>query len=185
MKFVKFEFKDLKKFLFAFLISLSFFSAFSLPDGFSKIHLGMSVDSLKDALKSDHQFGYRGDRDVSLSPNDGQVLIETDATREPFSFLDHCYFQFSGDKLYIITINLNPSKIDHYSVLTKLIEKYGNPDEIKPDKSLWKDDSVIFSLERPLTLKYVDARTFSDKQDKSDIDKTAGEKALENFLDEL
>lgn len=175
----------MKKFLFSFLILIFCLPVFSLPDGFSKIHLGMSVDSLKDALKSDHQFGYKGDRDVSLSPNDGQILIETDASREPFSFLDHCYFQFADEKLYIITINLNPSKVDHYSVLTKLIEKYGNPDEIKPDKSTWKDDSVIMSLERPLTLKYVDAKTFNDKQDKSNIDKTAGEKALEDFLDEL
>ncbi len=175
----------MKKFLFALLILLSFFPIFSLPDGFSEIHLGMKVDELKDALKKDHQFGYRGDRDVSLSPNDGQILIETDAENEPFSFLERCYFQFADEKLYIITINLKDSKIDHYSVLTKLIEKYGNPDEIKPDKSTWKDDSVIMSLERPLTLKYVDAKAFNERQDKANIDKTAGEKALEDFLDEL
>lgn len=175
----------MKKFLFAFLILLAFFPVFSLPDGFSKIHLGMDVDSLKAALKKDRQFGYRGDRDVSLSPGDGQVLVETDAGDEPFSFLGRCYFQFADEKLYIITVNLKDSKIDHYTVLSRLIEKYGNPDEIKPDKSTWKDGSVIMSLERPLTLKYVDAKLFNERQDKANIEKTAGEKALEDFLDEL
>lgn len=175
----------MKKFVFAFLFLIFISPVFSLPDGFSEIHLGMSVVELKDALKKDYQFGYRGDRDVSLSPQDGQVLIETDAENEPFSFLGRCYFQFADEKLYIITINLKNTKIDHYSVLSKLIEKYGNPDEIKPDKSTWKDDSVIMSLERPLTLKYVDAKVFNERQNKSNIDRTASEKALEDFLDEL
>ena len=175
----------MKKILFAFLILLSFFPLFSLPAGFSKIHLGMGLDELKTALKKDPQFGYRGDRDVSLSPNDGQILIETDAENDSFSFLERCYFQFADGKLYIITINLKNSKIDHYTVLSKLIEKYGNPDEIKPDKSTWKDSSVIMSLERPLTLKYVDSRMFNERQGRAAVEKTAGEKALEDFLDEL
>ncbi|MDY2843654.1 MAG: hypothetical protein SOT81_06680 [Treponema sp.] len=175
----------MKKFLFAFLLFVSLLPAFSLPNGFSKIQLGMSVDELKDALKKDHQFGYRGDRDVSLSPQSGQTLIETDATYEPFSFLDRCYFQFNNEKLYIITINLKETKIDHYSILSKLIEKYGNPDEINPNKSTWKDDSVIMSLERPLTLKYVDAKAFNENLDKSNVRETAGEKAREDFLNEL
>lgn len=175
----------MKKFLFVFLAFLSVTKFFALPDGFSKVHLGMSVDELKSALEKDHQFGYRGDRDVSMSPSDSQILIETDAAYEPYSFLGRCYFQFADEKLYIITINLKDTKIDHYSLLSKLIEKYGNPSEIKPEKSTWKDDSVIMSLERPLTLKYVDAKAFNDRQEKSNIDKTAGEKALEDFLDEL
>lgn len=162
------------------------FSLGALPDGFSSARLGMELDELKDALKNDHQFGYRGDRDVSLSPSDGQALIETDTLRTaPYSFLERCWFQFADGKLYIITLNLNSSKIDYYSIFSALCEKYGNPDEISPQKSVWKDDSVIFSLEKPLTLKYIDAQTFDSKRNSSNVMKAASETAREQFLDSL
>ena len=168
--------------VFAFFLILPIFS---LPNGYSSAKLGMSLDSLKDALKKDHQFGYRGDRDVSLSPSDGQTLIETDGSQFGFSFLARCWFQFADDKLYIITLNLDRSKIDHYSVFSKLCEKYGNPSELSPQKSVWKDDNVILSLEKPLTLKYVDAKAFNDKKDSSNVEKTTAEKAKDDFLESL
>ncbi|WP_407425111.1 hypothetical protein [Treponema sp.] len=161
------------------------FLAFSLPNGYSAAKLGMSVDSLKEALKKDHQFGYRGDRDVSLSPSDGQFIIETDATQSGYSFLERCWFQFADEKLYIITLNLDRSKIDHYSIFSKLCEKYGNPDELSPKKSVWKDGNVIMSLEKPLTLKYVDAKVFDSKKDSSNVQKTTAENARDEFLDSL
>ncbi len=175
----------MKKLLVAFLLICTIFSASALPSGFAKVQLGMSVDELKDALKKDHQFGYRGDRDVSLSPTDGETLIETDATYEPFSFLERCWFQFSEEKLYIITINLDQSKVDHYSVFSELCKKYGNPVEISPKKSVWRDDSVIMSLEKPLALKYVDAKAYEKKTESSNVQKTTAEQAKEHFLDSL
>ena len=179
----------MKKIFFA--IFVAFFTiflsvpAFSLPNGYSGAKLGMDIDSLKDALKKDHQFGYRGDRDVSLSPSDGQFIIETDGSQFGFSFLERCWFQFADEKLYIITINLDRSKIDHYSVFSKLCEKYGNPDELSPQKSVWRDGSVIMSLEKPLTLKYVDAKAFDSKKNSSNVQKTTGENARDEFLDSL
>lgn len=158
---------------------------FSLPNGYSTARLGMDIDSLKEALKKDHQFGYRGDRDVSLSPSDGQFLIETDGSQFGFSFFERCWFQFANDKLYIITLNLDRSKIDHYSVFSKLCEKYGNPEELSPKKSVWRDGNVILSLEKPLTLKYTDAKAFDSKKDSSNVEKTTAEKARDNFLDSL
>ena len=175
----------MKKLFFALYAIFLSVHAFSLPSGYSSAKLGMSIDSLKDALKNDHQFGYRGDRDVSLSPSDGQYLIETDGSLSGFSFLERCWFQFSDDKLYIITLNLDRSKIDHYSVFSKLCEKYGNPSELSPKKSVWKDDGVIMSLEKPLTLKYVDAKTFDSKKDSSNVQKTTAENARDEFLDSL
>ena len=50
----------------------------SLPMGYGNIKLGMSVDEVKSELLKNHAFGYRGDRDVSFSPKDNQVLIETE-----------------------------------------------------------------------------------------------------------
>lgn len=175
----------MKSILVAVFALLLAFPVFSLPNGYSSAKLGMDIDSLKEALKKDHQFGYRGDRDVSLSPSDGQFLIETDGSQFGFSFLGRCWFQFSEDKLYIITLNLDRSKLDHYSVFSKLCEKYGNPDELSPKKSVWRDDNVILSLEKPLTLKYVDAKAFDGKKNSSNVQKTTAEKARDEFLDSL
>ncbi|MBR1403399.1 MAG: hypothetical protein IJ558_04420 [Treponema sp.] len=175
----------MKKLLALAAVFCTAFLAFSLPNGYSGAHLGMDIDSLKDALKKDHQFGYRGDRDVSLSPSDGQTLIETDASQYGYSFLERCWFQFSDDKLSVITLNLDRSKIDHYSVFSKLCEKYGNPNELSPKKSVWRDENVILSLEKPLTLKYVDAKTFDSKKNSSNVQKTTAENARDEFLDSL
>lgn len=162
------------------------FSQEALPGGYSKISLGMSVDAVKEALKKDAQFGYRGDRDVSLLPGENRTLIETDTSKTaPYSFLDRCWFQFYEDKLYIITINIKTDKMDHYSVFKTLCDKYGNPTNLSPAKSEWSNDSVIMTLERPLTLKYTDKKVFDDLQDKSTVDKSALETTRDNFLEGL
>ncbi len=175
----------MKKIFFLFAVCLFSLPVFSLPNGYSSARLGMEINALKDALKKDHQFGYRGDRDVSLSPSDGQFLIETNGSLSGFSFLERCWFQFANDKLYIITINLDRTKLDHYSVFSKLCEKYGNPDELSPQKSVWRDDNVILSLEKPLTLKYTDAKVFESKTKSSNVQKTTAENARDEFLDSL
>ena len=154
----------------------------SLPMGYGNIKLGMSVDEVKSELLKNHAFGYRGDRDVSFSPKDNQVLIETDGRYAPFSYFGRCWFQFADGKLYIITINLNEEKVDHYSVFTSLNEKYGAPDQLTPKKSQWKNDNVMMSLERPLSLKYIDAKAFTERMDKANVEKTYGEQNREEFL---
>ena len=52
------------------LISLAAQS--SLPNGYAGIKLGMSMDAVKEALQKDGQFGYRGERDVSLLPGENR-----------------------------------------------------------------------------------------------------------------
>ena len=156
-----------------------------LPHGYGDITLGMSVGDVKDALKKNPAFGYRGDRDVSLSPGTKQTLIETDATYAGYSYFDRCWFQFVDDKLYIITINLNQEKVDHYSVFSKLCQKYGGPNSISPRKSQWTDDDVMMSLERPLTLKYIDAKVYNERQDAANVEKTIGEQNRDAFLEGL
>lgn len=179
----------MKKNLFAFAAFIIFsslaFSESAVPQSFRGIKLRMSVEDTKKALKDDIEFGYRGERDVSLSPGTDQVLIETDGTFAAFSFLDRCYFQFSDNKLSTITINMNREKMDHYSVFKKLCDKYGQPKSVTPEKSTWQDDNVIFSLERPLSLKYIDKKAFEKKQSNIEVRKTAQESAREEFLDSL
>lgn len=159
------------------------FQAASLPSGYGKVKLGMDVDSVKSALKSDHQFGYRGDRDVSLSPSSHETVIETDPTiYAVYSFFERCWFQFSDEKLSVITLNLNEEMMDYHSVFEELCEKYGIPDEISPKKSVWKSDSVTLSLEKPLSLKYVDAKAFKQKKESATVRETAAERARDEFL---
>ena len=162
------------------------FAEEALPSGYRNVKLGMSIEEVKSALLSNPQFGYRGDRDVSLLPGENRVLIETDTSRTaPGSYLDRCYFQFYEEKLYIITINLKRSKMDHYSVFSTLCKKYGEPSQLNPEKSVWVNDSVIMSLERPLTLKYTDKKVFDSLQEQSKVEKSAAEITRENFLEGL
>lgn len=174
--------------LFAFC-AFAFFSCAALcsalPKGYSSIELGMSVDEVKSELKKNTDFGYRGDRDVSLSPKTKQVLIETDASKNAYSFFTRCWFQFVDDKLFSITLNLNGKKIDHASIFTSLSKKYGNPSSISPKRSAWQDDSIIMSLERPLTLKYIDNAKFQKMLDEGNVQKTIEEKSKDEFLESL
>ena len=99
--------------------------------------------------------------------------------------MERCWFQFYEEKLYSITVNVNREKIDHYSIFSTLCKKYGNPDTLNPEKSVWKSQSVMMSLERPLTLKYVDLQIFEKLQNKSTVSPSAQEVLREMFLDSL
>lgn len=176
-----------KRILFALIFSFNLFLfAENLPTGYKSIKLGMDFEDTKDALLKEPDFGYHGDRDVSLVPGTQKILIETDAERGYGSnFLKRCYFQFYNDELFIITININQDKMDYYSIFTKLVEKYGEPTTLSPSEAVWKNDSVTMSLEKPLTLKYIDNQTFEETQNYSNIQKSATEQTREMFLDEL
>lgn len=157
-----------------------------MPRGYRNIKLGMSIGEVKKLLKKNTEFGYRGDRDVSLLPGENRVLIETSGNelyRE--SFLARCSFQFYKEKLYIIIIGVNEEKMDHYSIFETLSKKYGKPDSLSPEKSVWKSASVTMSLERPLAIKYVDNKTFDALKKESLVPLSATEMTREMFLDEL
>lgn len=171
-----------------FLVSVLFLQnlfAQSLPSGYGKIKLGMTVDQVKSVLKEDKQFGYRGERDVSMLPNSEQILIETDATNTPGSFLERCWFQFYEGKLYIITININREKMDHYSVFDTLCKKYGDPQQLNPEKSIWRNSSIIMSLEKPLVLRYTDRPVSEKILNKSSVEKSGVEENRDSFLNNL
>ena len=172
------------------LISLTAASVFlfaeELPHGYKNIKLGMSLEETKENLVKDPDFGYHGDRDVSLIPNSSKTLIETDAEKGVGSnFLTRCWFQFSFDELYIITININPERMDYYSIFTKLTEKYGQPDSFDPQSATWKNDEVTMSLEKPLSLKYIDNKIYEQTQNYSNIQASPTEITREMFLEEL
>ena len=154
-----------------------------LPSGYGGVNLGMTVEDTKKALQQNSDFGYNGDRDVSLLPGENRVLIETDARDfAKWSFLEQCWFQFYDDKLYTIMLNLNKKKVDYYSVYSSLVKKYGEPAEFSPERAVWKNDDVQLSLERPLILKYIDLQVFNSLVNEAMVDKTAQEKLRDEFL---
>ncbi len=187
--------KEIKKsFLFFLILNLSFFltsqsenvSDKILPRGYHKIELGMSLEETKTALLKDSTFGYHGDRDVSLIPGTNRILIETDSEYGHGSdFLLRCWFQFTQDQLYTITININQNKMDYYSMFTTLTKKYGEPDSLNPQKAVWKNEQTTLSLEKPLTIKYIDNELFDSTQNYSNLPKTGTEITREMFLDEF
>lgn len=158
----------------------------ALPRGYGGVLLGMSVDDAKDALKHNSDFGYRGERDVRLTPGEERTLIETDATKTYQNpFLDRCTFQFSDENLYIISIGINDELMDYFTLFDTLCKKYGNPTSLNPQKAVWTRDNVSMSLERPLTIRYIDDATFRDQEDKSATEKSGREHTRDMFLEDF
>lgn len=126
--------------------------AVALPRGFRGVELGMSLEEVETVLMSDELFLYRGGPDVTLLPRPDEKLLEV----QGLSFVKRAFFQFHEDRLFSAIYVLNPEKVDHYSVFTRLSERYGKPGSLSPRESVWSDGRVSVSLERPLTVKYLD-----------------------------
>jgi hypothetical protein len=150
----------------------------AIPHGFRGIELGMDRDTVIAALKKESLFFYRGPEDVSLLPSPNQSLIDVAGP----SFVRHGYFQFLDNKLWVIILNLNPEKIDHYSIYTSLVAKYGEPNSLDPKESRWEDPSTRMALERPLTLRYMDMAAYSKLREGSTAQQSAVEIDRKDFL---
>jgi hypothetical protein len=138
----------------------------------------MGIDDVKTALKADSLFRYRGDPDVSFLPQSNQYLIECDGA----AYIRRAYFQFADGRLFIMILVLDPLSLDHYSLFTALSAKYGPPASLSPEESVWQTDSVRFSLERPLTVKYVDNKTFAAILAKGGAQKDLEQLSRESFI---
>lgn len=151
----------------------------TLPRGYRSITLGMTLDEVKKALTSDSVFAYRGERDVSLLPDQEKVIIETEGS----SFLSRCWFQFYNQRLYTITITMNEDMMDYYSVFKTLFDKYGQPKSLSPEIVVWENTAIRMSLERPLSVKYIDMDVYSKLLQSSQVDQSAGEFTRQKFLE--
>ncbi|MDR3283709.1 MAG: hypothetical protein LBS97_00845 [Treponema sp.] len=156
----------------------------ALPVGYgSDIKLGMTFAETQTVLVENPAYGYKGEADVSLIESPNRTLIETAGLRD--SVFERCWFHFYEDKLYIITLALNPAKADHYSIFTTLRGKYGDPKSLSPEKTVWENETVLMSLERPLTLRYVDAPVFQQLLNAAAVEKSGAEYLRDRFLEGL
>ena len=150
-----------------------------LPSGYSGIELGMPVETVKNMLFDSPNFSYRGEPDVSMSPVKKQTVIDCDGVL----YIDRGHFQFHDDGLYLITMVMDPEYIDHFSIYTKLRGKYGEPVSLDPERTVWDDGKIRISLERPLSLKYIDLEVFRRLQEESSSDKSMEALLRQDFLD--
>ena len=127
-----------------------------LPRQFRALSLGMALDDLKTALTGDLLFSFRGDRDVSFLPVREQTLVETTG----LSYIRRAYFQLVSGSVYIMSLSLDTRLMDHYSVFTTFIKKYGEPQSLSPAEAVWDNGETRISIERPLTVKYIDREVF-------------------------
>ncbi len=145
---------------------------------FRGIELGSDLDTVIAALKKDPIFAYRGPEDLSLLPSPNQSLIEVSGP----SFVRRGYFQFFEGKLWTMILELDATKVDHYSVYTSLVAKYGEPASIDPKEARWEDKKVRMSLERPLTLRYMDMEVYGRLRDSAGAKESARELDRQGFL---
>lgn len=151
----------------------------ALPAEYRSIRLGMGIDAVKEALKEDAVFGYRGERDVSLLPTENRSLIESAGSY----FISRSWFQFYKDNLYTMIFKLNTDTVDYYSVYSKFCEKYGEPASINPQRAVWEDEHTRVVIERPLIVKYIDLTVFNELISQSTTEKAASETNRQNFID--
>jgi hypothetical protein len=145
---------------------------------FRGIELGMDRDSVIAALKKDAIFSYRGPEDLSLLPSPNQSLIDVSGS----SFVRHGYFQFFDGKLWVMILELDAGKVDHYSVYTSLVARYGEPGLLSPKEARWEDKATRMALERPLTLRYMDMRVYARLRDEAGAKAGARELDRQGFL---
>ncbi|MCL2793573.1 MAG: hypothetical protein FWD87_10855 [Spirochaetaceae bacterium] len=151
----------------------------NLPNGFMDILLGMNMDEVRERLRENSFFNYRGEPDVSMLLTRNQHLIETAG----FSFIDRAFFQFYDGRLFIITLVLNRERLDFFTMFTNFEERYNRATRIDPRGAYWESSEVNLHLERPLTIKYMDRRVLemlaSERREVED----RGSRLREDFLD--
>ena len=124
-----------------------------LPRGYRSVALGMDAEQLKAALREDSAvYLFREDRDVYFMPLSDEPYVETTGR----GFVKRAFFQFQEAALFVISLTLNPDRVDFYSVFMTFKEKYGEPAALDPQKAVWESEAVRITIERPLTVKYID-----------------------------
>ena len=182
---------DHRKIFFVFAILLSVLAGLhaqdlspqesTLPRQFRQLTLGMGLDDLKENLLTDGLFNFRGDRDVSFLPAREQSLVETTGS----SFIKRAFFQLRDGEVFIMAFTLNTEIIDHYSIFTQFVQKYGEPTYLDPMAAIWETDETRIAIERPLTVKYIDKIVFNDIVNESGLIESGQVRMRQEFLNEF
>ncbi len=152
-----------------------------VPDSFRKIRLGMTISEVESVLKNDPYFDYKGPPDVSMLAAPDENLIETTG----YSFISRAFFQFYQKKLYTMILMLNPQEISYYTMYTTLSEKYGPSSSLSPDEVVWESAKYRLSLERPLSVKYIDMSVFNHLKEAGKMQQSQRSISRDQFLNQF
>lgn len=153
----------------------------AVPRGFGDLLLGLSLEEARSRLQGNTNFMYRGAPDVSLRPFDQERSIESEGR----GFMERGAFLFEDDYLYIITLFLDSDRLDYFTIYRTLQSEYGDPDELSPDAAIWEDEATRMSLERPLTVKYVDLQRFRAQIEEGQMEESVRAQMREIFLEQF
>ena len=149
--------------------------------GFREIHVGMTLEQAKEALRREPLFYYRGDPDVSIVPSTGQTLIEVEGR----GFVERGWLQFRGERLEILIVALARELVSYYEVYSTLSRRYGPVQTLDPGAAVWDLGELRLSLEKPVVLKYVDVAGFEATLDESRVGRDWEMETRQAFLDSL
>jgi len=152
-----------------------------IPRQFRELALGMPLDGLQDSLARDGLFRFRGERDVSFLPVRQETLVETTGS----SFIRRAHFQLYDGEVFIMSFTMDTRLIDHYSLFTTFVNRYGQPIILNPSEAVWEDDYTRVSIERPLTVKYVDRTVFDRLREEARVQQDWETIRREDFLAEF
>lgn len=173
--------KTLRLLVLALFLAPGLWAQASLTPGFDVFRLGMSLDELKGALRNNSFLLYNGDPDVSLLSRPNTNLIDVPG----ITFVSRGVFQVVEGRLYSISLELNPEQMSYYTMYTTLTKKYGEPVALDPSSARWESASVRMTLEKPLTVKYIDMPLFQRLQAEGTAQQAlqalTRDKFLENF----
>ena len=141
----------------------------------------MSIEEVEAELTNSPYFFYRGAPEVSFAPDRFRELFEVDGS----GFIERGIFQFFEDSLYSITLIIRETRMDHFSLYTQFVERYGEPSSLDPRESLWEIGGRRLSLERPLTVRYLDLVRFDELRQEENIEESIEELSREAFLGEF
>jgi hypothetical protein len=153
----------------------------ALSGNFRGLSLGMGLEELKSALTEDSLFNFRGDRDVSFLPRREESLVETMG----LSFIRRAFFQLRDGKVFIMAFSLDTARVDYYSVYRALVEKYGEPGTLNPREAVWETEGIRLSVERPLTVKYIDNAVFTQIMGESEAAESSELERRQGFLNDF
>jgi hypothetical protein len=151
------------------------------PRGFRAVELGMGLEAVKERLAADSLFAFRGDPDVSLLASPQQTLIECAGV----SWVRRAFFQFHDGRLFSIILVLDPRLLDHYTLFQTLSRKYGAPARLDPAEAVWEFPGLRLSLERPLSVKYLDSELFAALQEQGRAGEDLSELTKQMFLEQF
>ena len=141
----------------------------------------MTISEVESVLKNDPYFDYTGPPDISMLATPDENLIETTG----YSFISRAFFQFYQKKLYTMILMLNPQEISYYTMYTTLSEKYGPSSSLSPDEVVWESPKYRLSLERPLSVKYIDMSVFNHLKEAGKMQQSQRSISRDQFLNQF